>query len=57
MTVTTVRDIWGRFSSPGSSAAGFWTWCLPRWLEWMPRLGGEPKLREDVSTTPPAPVA
>jgi RND superfamily putative drug exporter len=32
---------------------GDWNWYLPRWLEWMPRLTGEPKLREDI---PPAPA-
>jgi hypothetical protein len=41
---------------------GDWNWYLPRWLEWMPRLGGEPKPRkeiapEDVPRTPPVPVA
>jgi uncharacterized membrane protein YdfJ with MMPL/SSD domain len=41
---------------------GDWNWYLPRWLEWMPRLAGEPKpreeiAREDVPRTPPVPVA
>jgi RND superfamily putative drug exporter len=35
---------------------GDWNWYLPRWLEWMPRLGAEPKLRQDVPETPPLPV-
>src|ERR687898_748959 len=41
---------------------GDWNWYLPRWLEWMPHLAGEPKpceeiAREDVPRTPPVPVA
>ena len=36
---------------------GDWNWYLPRWLEWMPRLGGESKPREDIPTTPAVPVA
>src|SRR5918994_854986 len=41
---------------------GDWNWYLPRWLEWMPHLAGEPKLRdeiarEDAPQTPPVPVA
>jgi uncharacterized membrane protein YdfJ with MMPL/SSD domain len=36
---------------------GDWNWYLPRWLEWMPRLSAEPKLREDIPKTPPVPVA
>jgi RND superfamily putative drug exporter len=36
---------------------GDWNWYLPRWLEWMPRLGAEPKPREDIPLTPPVPVA
>jgi uncharacterized membrane protein YdfJ with MMPL/SSD domain len=36
---------------------GDWNWYLPGWLEWMPRLSAEPKLREDIPTTPPVPVA
>jgi uncharacterized membrane protein YdfJ with MMPL/SSD domain len=35
---------------------GEWNWYLPRWLEWMPRLNAEPKLREDVPDVP-VPVA
>jgi RND superfamily putative drug exporter len=38
---------------------GDWNWYLPRWLEWMPRLGAEPaesKPPEDVPLTPPVPV-
>src|SRR3954466_5062491 len=26
---------------------GDWNWYLPRWLEWMPRFGGEAKLDEE----------
>jgi putative drug exporter of the RND superfamily len=36
---------------------GDWNWYLPRWLEWMPRLSAEPKLREDIPDAPPVPVA
>ena len=36
---------------------GDWNWYLPRWLEWMPRLTVEPKLREDAPEVPPIPVA
>jgi putative drug exporter of the RND superfamily len=39
---------------------GDWNWYLPRWLEWMPRIGAEPaqpKPGEDVPLTPPVPVA
>ena len=36
---------------------GDWNWYLPRWLEWMPRLSAEPKLREDIPKAPPIPVA
>ena len=36
---------------------GDWNWYLPRWLEWMPRLDAEPKLREDVPEAPPIPAA
>jgi len=36
---------------------GDWNWYLPRWLEWMPHLTGEPKLREDIPETPAIPVA
>jgi RND superfamily putative drug exporter len=41
---------------------GDWNWYLPRWLEWMPHLAGEPKpreeiAREDAPKTPPVPVA
>jgi uncharacterized membrane protein YdfJ with MMPL/SSD domain len=41
---------------------GDWNWYLPRWLEWMPHLAGEPKpreeiAREDAPQTPPVPVA
>ena len=35
---------------------GDWNWYLPRWLEWMPRLGGESKPHEDIPETPPVPV-
>jgi putative drug exporter of the RND superfamily len=38
---------------------GDWNWYLPRWLEWMPRIGAEPtepKPREDIPKTPPTPV-
>jgi uncharacterized membrane protein YdfJ with MMPL/SSD domain len=35
---------------------GDWNWYLPRWLEWMPHLSAEPKLREDIPTAPPVPV-
>src|SRR5439155_13110 len=35
---------------------GDWNWYLPRWLEWMPRIGAESKPREDIPTTPPIPV-
>jgi RND superfamily putative drug exporter len=41
---------------------GDWNWYLPRWLEWMPRVGSEseprdePKPPEDVPLTPPVPV-
>src|SRR6185437_11084896 len=35
---------------------GDWNWYLPRWLEWMPRLGGEPKLREADERAPKAPA-
>jgi uncharacterized membrane protein YdfJ with MMPL/SSD domain len=40
---------------------GDWNWYLPRWLEWMPRLGGESSPRkdiprDDVPLTPPVPV-
>jgi RND superfamily putative drug exporter len=34
---------------------GDWNWYLPRWLEWMPRLTGEPKLREDIPPARPVP--
>jgi RND superfamily putative drug exporter len=39
---------------------GDWNWYLPRWLEWMSRIGTEPaqpKPGEDVPLTPPVPVA
>jgi RND superfamily putative drug exporter len=36
---------------------GDWNWYLPRWLERMPRVSAEPKLREDIPKTPPVPVA
>jgi RND superfamily putative drug exporter len=36
---------------------GDWNWYLPRWLDWMPHLGAEPKPREDIPLTPPVPVA
>jgi RND superfamily putative drug exporter len=36
---------------------GDWNWYLPRWLEWMPRLTGEPNLSEDIPEAPPVPVA
>jgi RND superfamily putative drug exporter len=39
---------------------GDWNWYLPRWLEWMPRIGTEPaqpEPGEDVPLTPPVPVA
>jgi len=36
---------------------GEWNWYLPRWLEWMPRLSAEPKLREETPQAPPMPVA
>src|SRR4029077_7289908 len=37
---------------------GEWNWYLPRWLEWMPRLGAEPKPRDekprdDIPKAPP----
>jgi len=40
---------------------GDWNWYLPRWLEWMPRIGAEPaqpkaKPPEDIPKTPPVPV-
>jgi RND superfamily putative drug exporter len=37
---------------------GDWNWYLPRWLEWMPRIGAEPtgsKPRKDIPLTPPPP--
>src|SRR3954454_18818862 len=36
---------------------GDWNWYLPRWLEWMPRFGGEAKLDEEPPEAPPVPVA
>src|SRR4051812_10220155 len=36
---------------------GDWNWYLPRWLEWMPRLSAEPKLREETPKAPLIPVA
>jgi uncharacterized membrane protein YdfJ with MMPL/SSD domain len=36
---------------------GDWNWYLPRWLEWLPRLSAEPKLREDIPDAPPVTVA
>jgi putative drug exporter of the RND superfamily len=39
---------------------GDWNWYLPRWLEWMPRVGTEsaqPKPHEDIPESPPVPVA
>jgi RND superfamily putative drug exporter len=41
---------------------GDWNWYLPRWLEWMPHLGGESKPHDkptppEVPLTPPVPVA
>jgi putative drug exporter of the RND superfamily len=39
---------------------GDWNWYLPRWLEWMPRIGAEPaqpKPHDDIPKTPPVPVA
>jgi RND superfamily putative drug exporter len=40
---------------------GDWNWYLPRWLEWMPHLGGESKPHDkpmppEVPLTPPVPV-
>jgi putative drug exporter of the RND superfamily len=41
---------------------GDWNWYLPRWLEWLPRVGSEseppvePKPPEDIPMTPPVPV-
>jgi RND superfamily putative drug exporter len=38
---------------------GDWNWYLPRWLEWLPRIGSEsaePKPPEDALLTPPVPV-
>ena len=42
---------------------GDWNWYLPRWLEWMPRIGAESQAeppedipREDIPKTPPVPV-
>ena len=35
---------------------GDWNWYLPRWLEWMPRVGAEPKPRDDIPKAPPVPV-
>ena len=31
---------------------GDWNWYLPRWLEWLPRTGLEPRAAEPVSATP-----
>jgi len=36
---------------------GDWNWYLPRWLEWMPRFGGEANLDEERPEAPPVPVA
>jgi RND superfamily putative drug exporter len=36
---------------------GDWNWYLPRWLEWMPQLTFEPKLREEIPEAPPVTVA
>jgi putative drug exporter of the RND superfamily len=40
---------------------GNWNWYLPRWLEWLPRLGGEREMDDDKpaapDVTPPVPVA
>jgi uncharacterized membrane protein YdfJ with MMPL/SSD domain len=42
---------------------GNWNWYLPRWLEWLPRLGVEPEMDDDkpaapdIPLTPPVPVA
>ena len=42
---------------------GDWNWYLPRWLEWMPRIGAESQAkppentpRDDIPKTPPVPV-
>ena len=42
---------------------GDWNWYLPRWLEWMPRIGAESQAkppedipREDIPKSPPVPV-
>jgi RND superfamily putative drug exporter len=42
---------------------GDWNWYLPRWLEWLPRIGAESQAkppedtpREDIPKTPPVPV-
>src|ERR671937_827153 len=35
---------------------GDWNWYLPRWLEWMPQLTFEPKLREEIPEAPSVPV-
>ena len=35
---------------------GDWNWYLPRWLEWLPRVGSEAKPPEEVPTSPPVPV-
>jgi RND superfamily putative drug exporter len=43
---------------------GSWNWYLPRWLEWMPRLGvverdidADKPAAPDIPLTPPVPVA
>ncbi len=44
---------------------GDWNWYLPRWLEWLPRIGSEgdaappvepPQAEEPVEPPKPAPV-
>jgi putative drug exporter of the RND superfamily len=34
---------------------GAWNWYLPPWLEWLPRLEGEPE--EPAPEAPPTPVS
>jgi RND superfamily putative drug exporter len=31
-------------------------WYLPRWLEWLPRLDYEPRVREKAPDAAPAPA-
>jgi RND superfamily putative drug exporter len=35
---------------------GDWNWYLPRWLEWLPRLGVEPEPQAAPEAFPPAPA-